>query len=77
MKIDKNLKEKLRQSGEQIRLRETLRWRLTFFVFLMLILSGLLTALIMIVLLTLFSRVPWVVAITLNPISLAVVLLLV
>ena len=77
MKIDKNLKEKLRQSGEQIRLRETLRWRLTLFVFLMLILSGLLTALIMIVLLTLFSGVPWVVAITLNPISLAVVLLLV
>ncbi len=60
---------------QKIRLRHTLRWRLTLFVFVVMLISGLLTASVCMLLMVLFRSNPLVVAITLNPLFLTAVLL--
>lgn len=62
---------------ETLRMRMTLRWRLTLFVFLVMILSGVMTALIYIFFLLLFGKTPFMILLMLNPIFLCLILLLV
>ncbi len=70
------MKEKKRtESREQLRLRQTLRWRLTIFVFAVMIASGIITALFYLTVLVLFAKTPIVIALTVNPIFLCIVLL--
>ncbi len=64
-----------KESREQMRFRHTLRWRLTLFVFAIIVLSGVLTAAVYIAILALFPRTPIVMAIALNPIFLGIVVL--
>ena len=63
------------ESQEILKMSQTLRWRLTLFVFSVILLAGFLTATICIVALTLFRRTPIVVAVMVNPFSLIVTLL--
>ncbi len=63
------------ETREQLRLRQTLRWRLTLFVFGVMIASGIITALFYMVVLVLFSKTPIVIALTVNPLFLCIVLL--
>ena len=63
-------------TGEElIRLRNTLRWRLTFFVLGIVFLSGILTSLFAIIALVFFDKTPAVVSIRLNPYFLITVLI--
>ena len=59
----------------EIRLRHTLRWRLTLFVFCVMLVSGVLTACVYFLVLLLFRTHPIVLALTLNPIFLTATLL--
>ena len=68
-------KEKKKEYSELIGFRKTLRWRLTLFVFAMMILSGTLAASVYLVILLLFAKSPLVIALTVNPIFLCIVLL--
>ena len=63
------------EKKQKIRLRNTLRWRLTLFVFLILIVSGLTTGIVYTLLLLLFRFHPIVIALTVNPYSLIITLL--
>ncbi len=63
------------KKNNTIRWRHTLRWRLTFFVFFILIISGILTTSAFAILLTLFQKTPPVVALVVNPIFLIAVML--
>lgn len=65
------------ENHDLIRLRHTLRWRLTLFVFAIMLVSGILTATVYVVLLLLFAKMPLVVLLTTNPLVLAIILLLV
>ena len=62
---------------EGARVRMTLRWRLTLFVFFVMILSGVLTALVYVFSLFLFGKTPLMIKLMLNPIFLCLVLLLI
>ena len=62
---------------EKLRWRHTLRWRLTLFVFSMMVCSGILTVSVYAALLFLFPRTPFLIALTLNPLFLFGVLLLI
>lgn len=68
-------KKKVTENRELIILRKTLRWRLTLFVFGVLMASGILTAIICAGVLLLLGKNPVVVSITLNPLFLTVTLL--
>lgn len=72
MKREKRGRKK--DAGEMVRFRQTLRWRLTLFVFAMMVLSGVLAAMVYLVILVLFAKSPLVIALTVNPIFLCVVL---
>ncbi len=61
--------------ADAIRWRNTLRWRLVFFVFLIMLLSCILTALTYILILLFLGEQAWVVALTVRPILLVLVLL--
>jgi len=65
----------VREKSEVVRRRNTLRWRLTLFVFMILLCSGLLTLMISIVALTLFGTTPLVLALVVNPVFFMVTLL--
>ncbi len=65
------------ENHDLIRLRHTLRWRLTLFVFAVMVVSGTLTAAVYVLLLLLFPKIPLVALLTANPLFLAVILLLV
>lgn len=67
--------ERKRETRELVRFRQTLRWRLTLFVFAMMVLSGVLAASVYLVILLLFAKSPLVIALTVNPIFLCIVLL--
>ncbi len=60
---------------QKMRLRHTLRWRLTLFVFVVMLSSGFLTVAVYLIMLTFFRSNPLVMAITLNPLFLTAVLL--
>lgn len=62
---------------EVLKLRHTLRWRLTLFVFGVMMVSGILTVSVYLCILILFRHSPLVLALTVNPLFLCVVLLLV
>ena len=66
---------RIRENTKEIRLRHTLRWRLTLFVFGVMLVSGILTAGVYFAVLLLFRTNPIVLAITLNPLFLAITLL--
>jgi signal transduction histidine kinase len=66
---------KRRENTGEIRLRHTLRWRLTLFVFCVMLVSGVLTACVYFLVLLLFRTHPIVLALTLNPIFLTATLL--
>lgn len=63
------------ETSEQFLLRQTLRWRLTIFVFAIMVMSGVATALFYLLVLILFAKTPLVIALTVNPLFLCVVLL--
>ena len=63
------------EKKQKMRLRNTLRWRLTLFVFLILIVSGVTTGIVYALLLLLFRFHPIVIALTVNPYSLIITLL--
>ena len=65
---------KRRGSADQYRLRHTLRWRLTLFVFGVMLISGFLTACVYVAILSLFGKTRVVLAITVNPIFLCLTL---
>ena len=69
------MKKLSEEKKQKIRLLNTLRWRLTLFVFLILIVSGVMTGLVYTLLLLLFRFNPLVVALTVNPYSLVITLL--
>ena len=62
---------------EVLKLRHTLRWRLTLFVFGVMMVSGILTVSVYLCILILFRHSPLALALTVNPLFLCVVLLLV
>lgn len=64
-----------KESRELVHFRQTLRWRLTLFVFAMMTFSGILTAGVYLVILLLFAKSPLVIALTVNPVFLCAVLL--
>ena len=64
-----------KERREMLRRSNTLRWRLTLFVFFILIASALLTGLFITVAWAMFGRTPFVLAILFNPLFLSVVLL--
>lgn len=66
---------KTRDNKREIRFRHTLRWRLTLFVFSVMLVSGILTAGVYFLVLLLFRTHPVVLAITLNPLFLTATLL--
>jgi signal transduction histidine kinase len=66
---------KRRENTGEIRLRHTLRWRLTLFVFSVMLVSGILTVGVYFLVLLLFRTHPIVLALTLNPIFLTATLL--
>lgn len=59
----------------EVHLFKSIRWRLTLFVFSIFFLSGLLTFLVAVILISVFRRTPLVIALILQPISLCLVLL--
>ncbi len=61
--------------SRRVRWRHTLRWRLTLFVFFIMVFSGVLTAGVCLAVLLVFDSHPTVLALALNPISLMIVLL--
>ena len=63
------------EKKQKFRLLNTLRWRLTLFVFFILIISGVMTVLVYTLLLLLFRFHPLVIAITVNPYTLIITLL--
>ena len=63
------------EKKQKFRLLNTLRWRLTLFVFLILIVSGVTTGFVYTLLLLLFRFHPIVIALTVNPYSLIITLL--
>lgn len=69
------MKRRSSDSTEMLRLTQTLRWRLTLFVFSVIMSAGMMTAAICILALTLFRRTPLVVAIMVNPFFLVATLL--
>lgn len=69
------MKRKQPDNSEMLRLTQTLRWRLTLFVFSVIMSAGMMTAAICILALTLFRRTPLVVAIMVNPFFLICTLL--
>ena len=69
------MKKLSEEKKQKFRLLNTLRWRLTLFVFLILIVSGVTTGLVYTLLLLLFRFHPLVVALTVNPYSLVITLL--
>ena len=69
------MKKLSEEKKQRLRLRNTLRWRLTLFVFLILVVSGVATGLVYSLILLLFRFHPIVVALTVNPYSLTVTLL--
>ena len=73
----KKTRTEQKQQWEKIRYYNTLRWRLTLFVFFMIMASGFLTILISLLLLLLFGATPLVLWIVINPIFLSIVLLLI
>ena len=60
---------------EQLRWRHTLRWRLTLFVFGVMMASGVITAMFYLCVMVLFSKTPIVIALTVNPLFLCIFLL--
>lgn len=68
-------REKKKETGDSMHFRQTLRWRLTLFVFAIMTFSGILTAVVYLVILLLFSKSPLVIALTVNPIFLCIILL--
>ena len=80
MKTEKKQKRKNPSGGSrdvrhQVLLRHSLRWRLTLFVFSITLGSAILTFLLLIALLRLGKFAPWLLRITLNPVSLCLLLL--
>ena len=69
------MKRKNGELREQLRLRQTLRWRLTFFVFAIMVASGFLTAMFYVLVLLLFAKTPIMLALTVNPLFLVIVLM--
>ena len=69
------MKKLSEEKKQKFRLLNTLRWRLTLFVFLILIVSGVTTGLVYTLLLLLFRFHPLVIALTVNPYSLVITLL--
>lgn len=69
------MKRRNAESREQLRLRQTLRWRLTFFVFAIMVASGFLTAMFYVLVLLLFAKTPIMLALTVNPLFLVIVLM--
>ena len=69
------MKKLSEEKKQRLRLRNTLRWRLTLFVFLILVISGVATALVYSLILLLFRFHPIVVAMTVNPYWLTITLL--
>ena len=69
------MKRRNAESREQLRLRQTLRWRLTFFVVAIMVASGFLTAMFYALVLLLFAKTPIVLALTVNPLFLGIVLM--
>lgn len=65
------------QEPETIRFRHTLRWRLTLFVFAVIMIAGILTATVCILAMTVFRRNPLVVAVMVSPLTLSITLLLI
>ena len=63
------------EERQQVLLRHTLRWRLTLFVFSITLGSAVLTFLVMMVLVHLGARTPWLLRILFNPISFCLLLL--
>ena len=70
-----NMKKKKKDDQELLGLHQTLRWRLTIFVFAIMVISGLLTASFYLLVILLFARTPVVIALTVNPLFLGIVLL--
>lgn len=68
-------RESKREMGDGIRWRNTLRWRLTLFVFAVIVFAGFLTATVCVIAMTLWRRTPIVVALMVNPFVLTAVLL--
>ena len=68
-------RERRPQDPQQVRKRQTLRWKLTVFALLVLACSGFVTVLVYYILLRLLETTPLVAQLTLNPIFAAVVLL--
>ena len=68
-------RERHPQDPQQVRKRQTLRWKLTVFALLVLACSGFVTVLVYYILLRLLETTPLVAQLTLNPIFAAVVLL--
>ena len=62
---------------ENIRLHHTLRWRLTLFVFTVIMITGFLTAAVSILALTFFGRTPIVSALMVNPFTVMATLLII
>ncbi len=62
-------------SSQRPQLRHTIRLRLTLFVFLIMLISGILTALVYFIILSVFPHHPAVLTLALNPLTLAVLLL--
>ncbi|MBQ9132269.1 MAG: HAMP domain-containing histidine kinase [Clostridia bacterium] len=69
------MKRKTTVEWEKIRRRNTLRWRLTLFVFWVLLCSGFLTLTITMIALTVFGTTPLVLALVVNPIFFMITLL--
>ena len=69
------MKKLSEEKKQKFRLLNTLRWRLTLFVFAILIISGVTTVLVYTLLLLLFRFHPLVIALTVNPYSLIITLL--
>ncbi len=66
---------KTKEEIRHVRLRHTLRWRLTFFVFLISIMSGVLTSLMYLTVIFFFRSNRLVIAATLNPLFMVMILL--
>lgn len=64
------------ESREQLRRRQTMRWKLTMLAFLIMLFSCLITVAVYYVLLTLLGTTPMVIALTVNPLFAAAVVLI-
>lgn len=72
---DQRTSRKEKPTQKRVRVWHTLRWRLTLFVFCVMMLSGILTAVVYLLLHVLFASNPVLLAITINPYILVAVLL--